>query len=75
MMPEGLKMCEEIFQIIFERFDDEMMKKRVDAEYKGYSVKNCVQTTMNALNISNITNDKGDAFTDYPIWDFEPYNY
>ena len=52
-----------------------MMKKRVDAEYKGYSVKNCVQTTMNALNISNITNDKGDAFTDYPIWDFEPYNY
>ena len=68
-------MCEEIFTLLFERFDHEMMKKRIDAEYKGYSVHNCIQTTMNALNISNITNDKGDAFTDYPIWDFEPYNY
>lgn len=30
---------------------------------------------MNALNISNMTNDKGDAFDDYPIYDFEKYDY
>ena len=30
---------------------------------------------MNALNISNMTNDKGDGFNDYPIYDFDPYNY
>ena len=30
---------------------------------------------MNALNISNMTNDKGDAFDDYPIYDFGKYDY
>lgn len=30
---------------------------------------------MNALNISNMTNDKGDNFKDYPIYDYEPYDY
>ena len=30
---------------------------------------------MNALNISNMTNDKGDCFKDYPIYDFEAYDY
>ena len=42
IMPEGMLMCEEIFSLLFERLDEEMMKKRVDAEYKGYSVKNCI---------------------------------
>jgi len=30
---------------------------------------------MNALNISNMSNDKGDNFKDYPIYDFDPYDY
>jgi len=30
---------------------------------------------MNAINISNISNDKGDGFAEYPIYDFEPYDY
>ena len=75
IMPEGLLMCNEIFTLLYERFDEEMMKKRVDGEYKGYSVQNAIQTTMNALNISNMTNDKGDDFDEYPIYDFEKYNY
>ena len=42
MMNEGYVMCEEIFQLLFERFDEEMMKKRVDAEYKAYTVRNAI---------------------------------
>lgn len=34
LMPEGYVMCEEIFTLLFERFDEEMMKKRVEGEYK-----------------------------------------
>ena len=75
MNPEGFLMCEEIFSLLFERLDEEMMKKRVDREFKKYSVLNAIQTTLNALNISNISNDKGDNFAEYPIYDFEPYNY
>ena len=42
IMPGGMLMCEEIFTLLFERFEEEMMKKRVDAEYKGYSVRNAI---------------------------------
>ena len=48
------------------------MKKRVDREFKKYSVLNTIQTSMNAINISSITNDKGDSAPEY---DFEPYDY
>jgi len=35
-------MCDDIFALLFERFEEEMMKKRVDAEYKGYTVMNAI---------------------------------
>ena len=50
------------------------MKKRVDREFKKYSVQNAIQTSMNAINISSITNDKGDTDPN-SVYDFEPYNY
>ena len=51
-----------------------MMKKRVDREFRKYSVKNAICFSMNAINISSITNDKGDCQPD-SIYDFEPYDY
>ena len=42
MMPEGLIMCNDIFELIFDRIDEAMMKKRVDKEYKKYSVHNAI---------------------------------
>ena len=42
MNPEGFLMCKEIFQLLMERFDEKMMEKRVDSEFKGYSVKNAI---------------------------------
>lgn len=35
-------MCNEIFALLLDRFEEEMMKKRVDAEYKGYTVMNAI---------------------------------
>lgn len=75
MAPEGFQVCESVFDLLFERFDEEMMKKRVEREYLKYSVQNAIMTTQHAINLSNITNDKGDIFEEYPIHDFEPYNY
>ena len=75
MVPASWQMCEEIFDVLYERFDEEMMKKRVEREYLKYSVHNAIMTSQHAINLSNITNDKGDVFEDYPIHDFEPYNY
>ena len=75
MVPGSWQMCEEIFDVLYERFDEEMMKKRVEREYLKYSIQNAIMTAQHAINLSNITNDKGDVFEDYPIHDFEPYNY
>ena len=75
MVPDAFSACEAVFETLFERWEEEMMKKRVETEYKKYAVMNNVQTMMNALNISNISNDPGDKFDAYPIHDFEPYNY
>ena len=61
--------------LTFEKFDEKMMAKQVERDYKRYSITNAIQTAMNAINISNMTNDKGDSFKDYPIYDYEPYNY
>ena len=52
MMPEGFQMCEEIFSLLMDRFDNALMKKRVDREYKQYSTNNAIQNAMNAINIS-----------------------
>ena len=75
MAPEAFLMCQEMFVFLFEKFDEKMMAKQVERDYKRYSITNAIQTAMNAINISNMTNDKGDSFKDYPIYDYEPYNY
>ena len=54
MMPEGFIMCNEIVELLFDRIDEAMMKKRVDKEYKKYSVNNAIQYTMNAIGISEM---------------------
>ena len=38
MVPGSWQMCEEIFDVLYERFDEEMMKKRVEREYLKYSI-------------------------------------
>lgn len=75
MMPEGFLMCQEMFAFLFERFDQEMLKKKVEKDYKRYSIKNSISFCINAINISKITNDPGDNFTEYPIYDFGQYDY
>ena len=75
LRPESFLVCKDIHAILMERFEEEMMKKRVESEFRGYSIKNSIQTVINALNISNITNDKGDDFSDFPIYDFDKYDY
>ncbi len=72
---EGFMMCKEIFAMLYEKLDEELMKKRVDREFKGYAIQNAIQISMHALNISNITNDVGDSFKEYPIYDFGSYDY
>ncbi len=64
-----------MFVFLFEKFDEEMMKKRVERDFKAFSIANTIQISMNAINISNISNDKGDGFSEYPIYDYEPYDY
>ena len=39
---EWLVMCNEIFELLYERFDEEMMKKRVEESYHHYSVRTMV---------------------------------
>lgn len=38
MAPEGFIVANDIFDILFERFDQEMLKKKVEREYKHYSI-------------------------------------
>lgn len=42
IMPEGLIMCNEIFELLFDRIDEAMMRRRVDKEFKMYSVNNAI---------------------------------
>ena len=42
IMPEGFIMCNEIFELLFDRIDEAMMRKRVDKEYKKYAVNNAI---------------------------------
>lgn len=68
-------MCGEIFTLLFDRFDQEMLKKKVEKTYKKHSINNSISFCLSAINISKITNDPGDNFTDYPIYDFDQYDY
>ena len=72
MMPEGFVMFNEIFSLLMDRFEVSMMKKRVDNEYKMFSVQNAISTCMHAINISEMQKDDGDEFGEYA---FEPYHY
>jgi len=40
--PDGFLVCNKIFDALFERFDEEMMKKRVEGEFRGYAIKNAI---------------------------------
>ena len=60
IVPDGYLMCNEIFALLLDRFEEAMMKKRVDSEYKMYAVNNAIQYTVNAINISEMRFDKGD---------------
>ena len=40
--PDGFLICNKIFDALFERFDEEMMKKRVEGEFRGYAIKNAI---------------------------------
>ena len=60
-----------MFSQIFERFDQEMLLRRIEREFKHYSVKNTLGMCTYAFNISNISADKGDVKSD----SFEPYDY
>ena len=73
--PDNFIMCEEIFDLLFERFDEAQMKKRIEGEFKGYSIKNAIQTTMNAVNMQTITNDIGDDFSKRPEIELDNYDY
>ena len=70
---EGFVIADDIFGLLFERLDEAMMRKRIDREFKSYAIKNTLQMSIHAFNISNIFNDKGDDFSKKE--DFEPYNY
>ena len=65
-------MCNEIFELIFDRIEEAQMRKRVDKEYKMYSVNNAIQFATNAITISEMPRDKGDELGNYH---FKPYNY
>ena len=73
--PDNFVMCGEIFDLLFERFDEELMKKRIEREFKAYSIHNAIQTTMNAVNMQTITNDIGDDFSKRPDIAIDSYNY
>ena len=42
LRPESFLVCKDIYAILMERFEEEMMKKRVESEFRGYSVKNSI---------------------------------
>ena len=42
MVPEAFIMCKEMFVFLFEKFDEEMMKKRVERDFKAFSIANTV---------------------------------
>ena len=73
--PDNFIMCEEIVDLLFERFDEELMKKRIESEFRAYSIKNAIQTSMNAVNMQTITNDIGDDFSKRPEIELDNYNY
>ena len=70
---EGFVVADDIFNLLFDRLDEAMMRKRIDREFKGYAIKNTLQMSIHAFNISNIFNDKGDDFSKKEY--FEPYDY
>lgn len=72
---DSFLVAQEMFTVLFEKFDEEMMKKKVEREYKRYSIQNSIQFSLHAINISNLKNDVGDNFTEYPIYDFDHYDY
>ena len=51
------------------------MRKRIEREFKGYSIRNAIRTTMNAVNMQTITNDIGDDFSNRPEVSLDNYNY
>ena len=71
MVNDSFEMARDVIDLLFENFDDEMLKRRIDREYMKYAVKNTLGMVIDAFSISNILNDKGDGARD----DFEPYNY
>ena len=73
--PDNFLMCEEMFTLLFERLDEELMKKGIEREFKAYSIRNAIRTTMNAVNMQTITNDIGDDFSKRPEVELENYNY
>ena len=51
------------------------MRKRIEREFKAYSIRNAIRTTMNAVNMQTITNDIGDDFSKRPEVDLDNYDY
>ena len=60
LAPEGYLVAEDVFKHLLERLDAELMAKRVESEYVAYGIGASLQAMVNAINISAITNDKGD---------------
>ena len=54
-------MAEELFKYIYEKLDHEIMLLRVDKTYRSYGINCSMASVVNAIDISNITNDRGDT--------------
>ena len=73
LAPEGYLVAEDVFKHLLERLDAELMAKRVESEYVAYGIGASLQAMVNAINISAITNDKGDDHDQLP--QMPDYNY
>ena len=68
---ESFEIVDDIFSLLFERFDAEMMKKRIENEYKTYASKNMLTMVQYVFKASSVNKDKGDAKRE----DLKPYDY
>ena len=73
MQPDAFLVADDLCKHLLESLDAALMAKRVETEFRAYGIGASLQTMVNAINISAITNDPGDnadALPQMPQYDY-----